>query len=548
MRPCLLGPEGRPGPPDPTSTSDEVSRWRSDLVADLGLDTLVAAAGNRSTAPDAPRPGSGRPRSPSRTATMARPSGSPDHSPDGAADHAPDDAAADAFREVLLAPPGGAALATYRADVLADFRTHPELQEELDRLAAETIATARRAGMAASSLTERPTAVGREAVSVLRAVLPLLDAFAEVASARAAGPARSAGVTGLYARLREVLTRERLGALDHALRRLDSPEGTRALAGIGRDGRLAGWVLAAPEGRLSRHWRRPRRTEERTVVLADRDEAGAATLAELADRAILDAARLLDGAALGVVAFASALAAELAVYRGAARLGETLAAGGSPTCRADPGNEGDVLRAVGLYDPGLAIRTQRTPVGNDLEATGARLVLVTGANQGGKTTFLRAVGCAKLLASAGFPVPAAHYCAPLAGSVWTHFPRAEDRTGRHGRLDHELRRLAYLVDRMRPGDLLLLNESFASTDEEGAEALAREIIPPLCDAGVRVVFVTHLGDVARSLASDPEFGKVVALSAERRADGERTFRLRPGLPESTSHGADLWRRVVGRTT
>lgn len=538
MRPCLLGPDGGSGPLDPTSAADEDAPWRSDLVQDLGLDALIAAAGDRSAAAEAPRSGSGARPSSTPGAARAR---SPRHP-----DRSPDDAAGAAFRAVLLAPPGGAAPALYRADVLADFQAHPELREELEQLATRTIATARRAGMAASGLTERPTAIGREAVSVLRAVLPLLDAFAEVGRSRADGPARSAGVTDLHARLREVLDRERLGALDHALARLDSPEEIRALAGIGRDGRLGGWVLAAPERRSGRHWRRSRRAEERTVVLADRDEAGAATLAELADRAIHGTARLLEDAARGVVAFAEALATELAVYRGATRLADALATGGSPTCRADPAEDGDALSAVGLYDPGLALRSHRPPVGNDLVATRARLVLVTGANQGGKSTFLRALGCAQLLASAGFPVPAAHYRAPLTGAVWTHFPRAEDHSGRHGRLDHELRRLADLVGRMGPGDLLLLNESFASTDEEGAGALAREVIPPLCEAGVRVVFVTHLGDVARSLADDPRLGAVVALAAERRADGERTFRLRPGLPEPTSHGADLWRRIMGR--
>jgi len=544
MRPCLLGPDGGPGPLEPTLAADEDAPWRSDLVQDLGLDALIAAAGDRPAAAEAPRSGPGTRPSSTTRATRAR---SPRH-PDRAPDRALDDAAGAAFREILLAPPGGTALALYRADVLADFQAHPELREELEQLATRTISTARQAGMAASGLIERPAAVGREAVSVLRAVLPFLDAFAEVGRIRADGPARSAGLTNLHARLREVLDRERLGAVDHALARLDSLEEIRALAGIGRDGRLGAWRLAAPDERPGRHWRRPRRTEERTVVLADRDEAGAATLAELADRAILDTARLLESAARGVVAFAEALAAELAVYRAAARLSDALAAHGSPTCRAEPADDGDALRAVGLYDPGLALRARRPPVGNDLMATRARLVLVTGANQGGKSTFLRALGCAQLLASAGFPVPAAHYSAPLTGAVWTHFPRAEDRSGRHGRLDHELRRLADLVARMGPGDLLLLNESFASTDEEGAGALAREVIPPLCEAGIRVVFVTHFADVARSLADDPQLDEVVALAAERRADGERTFRLRPGLPEPTSHGADLWRRIMGPGT
>ena len=101
-----------------------------------------------------------------------------------------------------------------------------------------------------------------------------------------------------------------------------------------------------------------------------------------------------------------------------------------------------------------------------------------------------------------------------------------------------------IVDHLSPGSLLLLNESFASTNErEGAE-IARQIIRPLLDAGVRVVYVTHMFDLADGFARS-ESGRALFLRAERRTDGERTYRLLEASPLPTSFGGDVFQRVFG---
>ena len=86
-----------------------------------------------------------------------------------------------------------------------------------------------------------------------------------------------------------------------------------------------------------------------------------------------------------------------------------------------------------------------------------------------------------------------------------------------------------------PGCLLLCNE------REGSE-IARQIIRALTKAGIRIIFVTHLYDLAESLCAgrDPA---TLFLRAERRPDGHRTFRLPPGEP--TSYGQDLYQSVFG---
>ena len=101
-----------------------------------------------------------------------------------------------------------------------------------------------------------------------------------------------------------------------------------------------------------------------------------------------------------------------------------------------------------------------------------------------------------------------------------------------------------IVDRLTPGSLVLMNESFASTNErEGAE-IGRQIVRALLESGVRVRYVTHMYDLARQLRS--EHGDDAAfLRAERLSDGRRTFRLTEGEPLPTSYGQDLYRRIFG---
>jgi DNA mismatch repair ATPase MutS len=100
------------------------------------------------------------------------------------------------------------------------------------------------------------------------------------------------------------------------------------------------------------------------------------------------------------------------------------------------------------------------------------------------------------------------------------------------------------VDASTPTSLVLLNESFASTNEREGSEIGRELLRALVETGIRIIYVTHLYDLAASLLGtdlgDPRF-----LRAERLPDGRRTFRVVPGDPLPTSHGLDVYRAVMG---
>jgi DNA mismatch repair ATPase MutS len=182
-------------------------------------------------------------------------------------------------------------------------------------------------------------------------------------------------------------------------------------------------------------------------------------------------------------------------------------------------------------------------VGNDVEAVGRRLLVVTGANSGGKSTFLRSLGVAQLMLQAGMFVAAQEYSAGLVSTLQTHFVRGEQAGLDSGRLDSDLARLAETAGRLRPRALLLLNEPLSGTNEAEGSEIGRQVITALLEAEVTVILVSHFFTLATGI---PDTGpnRALYLRAERLEDGRRTFRIRPGYPEPSGFGADLLSRFL----
>jgi len=199
---------------------------------------------------------------------------------------------------------------------------------------------------------------------------------------------------------------------------------------------------------------------------------------------------------------------------------------------------------AGLYDVCLALTMNRQVVGNAVMADKVDLVTITGANQGGKSTFLRSIGLAQLMMQCGMFVPADSFCANLCAGLFTHFKRKEDAAMKSGKLDEELSRMSVIVDRLTPNALVLFNESFAATNEREGSEIARQIVSALVERRVKVFFVTHLYALARGFY-DTGRADTIFLVAERRADGERTFKMVEGEPTQTSYGKDLYHSVFG---
>ncbi|MBP5462278.1 MAG: hypothetical protein J6Y20_09155 [Lachnospiraceae bacterium] len=199
----------------------------------------------------------------------------------------------------------------------------------------------------------------------------------------------------------------------------------------------------------------------------------------------------------------------------------------------------------------MALEQRVRVIGNSCSLPQKDLLIVTGANQGGKSTFLRSIGIAQVMMQCGLPVTAVTFRSGIFPKIFVHFTRREDSAMNSGRLDEELSRMNGIVEHIGDGSLVLLNESFATTTEKEGSVIAYDIIRALKEAGVRILTVTHLLSFAKRVYGEtkdnPESG-VEFLSAERLPDGRRTYRMIRSEPELTSFGLDLYDEIVGKNT
>jgi len=197
-----------------------------------------------------------------------------------------------------------------------------------------------------------------------------------------------------------------------------------------------------------------------------------------------------------------------------------------------------------LYELSMAVYAQKKPVGNSVTLENNRMTLITGANQGGKSTFLRSYGIAQVLMQCGMPVPASKFSAPIYTQIFTHFTRSEDEQLSNGRLSEELQRMSNMINRTVPNSLFLLNESFASTTEKEGSKIAEGIINAFYEKKITTMMVTHLYQLAKKKYDEAWEGSHF-LVAERTENGTRTFKMLKGEPTYTSFGTDLFKVLEG---
>ena len=277
--------------------------------------------------------------------------------------------------------------------------------------------------------------------------------------------------------------------------------------------------------------------------MSDRDDAGARALSELQDRGINLAANALAQSAEHIESFLNMLRVELAFYIGCINLEEKIRQLDLPKCFPVPKPPNERYHNVEyLYDLSLALTMKKHIVGNDINADGKELVIITGPNQGGKSTFLRSIGTSQLMMQAGMFVAAKTACANLCSGIYTHYKRKEDPSMKSGKLDEELARMDSIIKWLNPNALIVFNESFAATNEREGSEIARQIISALLDCNIKVFFVTHQSEFAQTCYEKyPEKG--LFLRAERKPDGKRTYKLIEGKPLSTSFGGDIYQHV-----
>ena len=435
----------------------------------------------------------------------------------------------------------------YRQDILKDCLKNPSVVRNIYDIATESVEKGQKdywtiSGRSASAVLHGSISALDKLAGMLRKLRALADEHADKFD--------SEGFTALFEMLKRELGDEYFACLQTHLKELKFRDGVLISAELGKGNKGTNYVLRKPHDKKQSWMERifGRKAPVFSFTLAPRDEAGAQALSALRDRGINLVANALAQSTDHILSFFNMLRTELAFYVGCLNLYEQLAKIGEPICFPLPLASSERKHAFqGLYDVCLALTMNQRVVGNDVNADSNNLVIITGANQGGKSTFLRSIGLSQLMMQCGMFVPAESFCANICDGLFTHYKREEDSTMKSGKLDEELSRMSDIVDKITPNSMVLFNESFAATNEREGSEIARQIVRALLEDHLKVFFVTHLYEFAHSF-HDRRIGNALFLRAERRADGGRTFKLIEGEPLETSYGEDLYGRIFAVVT
>ena len=449
----------------------------------------------------------------------------------------------------------------YRQEILKDCITNPEVVMEILKMASEALEKEKNNYW--GIFRNYPNSVLYRSVEVFEMFTGMLKKLKQIADDYGT-QFKSAGFIRFFGMVKDELTEDYLDELDQHLAALRFRDGVLMSAKLGKGNKGTGYVLRKNKPVKRTWWQRivryfwpdisdsgkPGFTKSPdgnvsvyTFFINPRDEAGVRALGELKDEGINLVANSLARSDDHVLNFFKNLRTELAFYLGCLNLHQTLSTLEEPVCFPEVVESPQQIHQVNdLYDVCLALNTKKKVAGNDCNASEKKLVIVTGANQGGKSIFLRSVGVAQLMLQCGMFVPAFSFRGGLYNSVVTHFRREEDSGMKSGKLDEELARMNEIVEKLEPGSLILFNESFAATNEREGSEIARQIVSALIEHHVTVFFVTHLYEFAHTFFNQKQ-NHSLFLRAERKIDGARTYKISPGEPLQTSFGNDLYREV-----
>ncbi len=422
----------------------------------------------------------------------------------------------------------------YRQENLRDALRNPEAVRRLYEITVDTEKKIKSSMHWLSSIYLSSTF--SSAIELLKIYISMLMELRTIAD-RKISDFQSDGFRTLLTMLQRELSDDYFAEINSQLKELKEGNNTLISATIGNYLQGTHYVLRRRE-RKDTWWRWQFAP---SFTIAPRDDAGAKDLAKRRDRAINEVANALAQAAEHLSGFFDMLRRELAFYVGCLNLSDTLQALEMPICFPDLQPLQSCDRSwQNLYDVSLALMKNSAVVSNNLETTNKSLYIVTGANQGGKSTFLRSIGQAQLMAQCGMFVGAACFAAPLRKEVFSHFKKEEDSSMKSGKLDEELSRMSEIVDHLASDTMILFNESFSSTNEREGSEIFRQITLALIENRIEIFSVTHLYAYATAFLENKQ---TQFLRAERLDTGERTFQIVPGEPLQTAFGSDLYKKI-----
>ncbi len=434
----------------------------------------------------------------------------------------------------------------WRQDVLRDAISNQNLVREIYTIIVETVNQAKKR-LFWIDRSKDPQFIVYESVNVLKLYIKAIEGVRE--KGREVLPLiRSQGFRQLFDMLLNEFDQEYLGMIWEHLMNLGFPKGIPVRGGLGMGNSLTGYTLIVPETKPDGIIKRIAnlRDPHYTYVIPENDESSARALEEMRARSLSETAVIVRESAENVLSFISRLREAIAFLFGCINLWNVLKSIGVPVSFPVPKSDEDGgIHYEDLYSVTLCLRTHSPPVGNSLNIQNDSLIFITGANRGGKSTLLMAMGQAQIMMQAGMFVAAKSFSASIASGIFTHFKREEDSGMTMGKLDEELKRMSEIIEHVVPGSRIFFNESFSSTNVREGSDIAIQVINALLVKRMKIVFVTHFNELAEAYIGSPQ--NPTFLRAERLEDGTRTFKILQAEPIPTSFGYDIFLRVFGKT-